>query len=77
MTAKRRKRAAQAEPATELAAARGDAANEPVAGTAPADDTALCALTRVERARLGMDSWEPSLLRELLQAENRLPTDKG
>ncbi len=76
MTAKRRKRAVQTEPA-QRGVARGAAANEPRAGTAPTDDTAVRALTRAERARLGMDSWEPSLLRELLQAQNRLPIDKG
>jgi hypothetical protein len=49
-----------------------------LAPTAPAaaDDTALRSLTDEERASLGMDSWEPSLLRALLQAENRLPPKK-
>ncbi len=41
------------------------------------DDTAARSLTRAERTQLGMDSWEPSLLRELLQAHNKLPTDEG
>jgi len=45
---------------------------EPVA----VDDTALQMLTDEERAALGMDSWEPSLLRAMLQAENRLPPKK-
>lgn len=45
---------------------------EPVA----VDDTALQMLTDEERAALGMDSWEPSLLRAMLQAENRLPSKK-
>lgn len=41
-----------------------------------ADDTALRVLTDQERAALAMDSWEPSLLRAMLQAENRLPPKK-
>lgn len=36
-------------------------------------DTALNYLTPVERERLDIDSWEPSLLRQLLEAANRLP----
>jgi hypothetical protein len=40
---------------------------------APTEDTAYNYLTPVERARLNIDSWEPSLLRALLEAENRLP----
>jgi hypothetical protein len=36
------------------------------------DDTASRSLSKVERRRLGMDDWEPSLLRELLAAQNRL-----
>jgi hypothetical protein len=36
------------------------------------DDTAERSLSKVERRRLGMDSWEPSLLRKLLAAQNRL-----
>lgn len=36
------------------------------------DDTAHRHLSRDERARLGMDSWEPSLLRRLLKAQNKL-----
>jgi hypothetical protein len=40
---------------------------------APApDDTAEWSLSKVERRQLGMDSWEPSLLRQLLAAQNRL-----
>lgn len=46
----------------------------PVEQTAnPAADTALNYLTPAERERLNIDSWEPSLLRQLLEAENRLP----
>lgn len=36
------------------------------------DDTALLSLSKQDRKRLGMDSWEPSLLRKLLAAQNRL-----
>ena len=38
----------------------------------PIDDTAIRSLSKEERARLSMDSWEPSLLRNLLRAENKL-----
>ena len=37
-----------------------------------ADDTALMSLSKIERRQLGMDAWEPSLLRKLLAAQNRL-----
>jgi len=36
------------------------------------EDSALLSLTAEDRERLVMDSWEPSLLRKLLSAENRL-----
>jgi hypothetical protein len=36
------------------------------------EDTALGSLTPEDRERLSMDSWEPSLLRELLTAQNKL-----
>jgi hypothetical protein len=36
------------------------------------DDTASLSLSRRDRKKLGMDSWEPSLLRNLLTAQNRL-----
>lgn len=36
------------------------------------EDTALLSLTAEDRDQLVMDSWEPSLLRELLSAQNRL-----
>lgn len=36
------------------------------------EDTALVSLSKEYRNRLGMDSWEPSLLRQLLAAQNRL-----
>ena len=39
---------------------------------APLDDSALLSLSRKDRKKLGMDSWEPSLLRKLLTAQNRL-----
>jgi len=38
---------------------------------AAVEDTALRTLSKDERARLGIDSWEPSLLRQLLEAHNR------
>lgn len=36
------------------------------------EDTAAHSLSKDDRNRLGMDSWEPSLLRKLLTAQNRL-----
>jgi hypothetical protein len=69
----RRKEQAQAEPT----AAPAEPAVRAAAETTATEDTVARVLTRAERARLGMDSWEPSLLRELLQAHNRLPIDKG
>lgn len=39
------------------------------------DDTLRRRLSREERARLAIDSWEPSLLRYLLYAEGRLNCD--
>lgn len=51
----------------------------PAAGAesaAPLEDTAMSVLSQAERAGLAMDAWEPSLLRELLEAENRLPRRK-
>ena len=44
-----------------------------VAASPPGDDTASRCLTHEERAKLAIDSWEPSLLRHLLRAANRLP----
>ena len=38
----------------------------------PQEDTALLSLTAEDRDQLVMDSWEPSLLRKLLSAQNRL-----
>jgi hypothetical protein len=40
------------------------------------EDTALLSLSPEDRARLGMDAWEPSLLRKLLTAQNRLKPGK-
>jgi hypothetical protein len=37
-----------------------------------AEDTAMLSLSRTDRKKLNMDSWEPSLLRKLLKAQNRL-----
>lgn len=39
------------------------------------DETALRSLTREERRQISMDSWEPSLLRKLLSAQDRLKKD--
>ena len=36
------------------------------------EDTAMFSLSRADRKKLNMDSWEPSLLRKLLTAQNRL-----
>jgi hypothetical protein len=38
----------------------------------PTEDTAMLSLSRADRKKLNMDSWEPSLLRKLLTAQNRL-----
>jgi len=36
------------------------------------EDTASIYLSRADRKKLGMDAWEPSLLRKLLSAQNQL-----
>jgi hypothetical protein len=36
------------------------------------EDTALLSLSRTDRSKLNIDAWEPSLLRKLLTAQNRL-----
>ena len=36
------------------------------------EDTALWSLTPEDREQLVMDAWEPSLLRKLLSAQDRL-----
>jgi hypothetical protein len=41
-------------------------------GDAGFEDTALLSLSKTDRKKLGMDAWEPSLLRKLLTAQNRL-----
>lgn len=64
MQASRKRRAPRTNEAPDTVVDRAAEANA---------DTALNYLTPVERDRLNMDSWEPSLLRELLEAENRLP----
>lgn len=43
------------------------------ADDAPAEDSVLRRLTREERMRLNMDSWEPSLLRRLLKPKHDQP----
>ena len=40
------------------------------------DDTAARCLSPVDRKKLVMDAWEPSLLRKLLKAQNRLKLPK-
>lgn len=36
----------------------------------------MLSLSKVERKKLSMDSWEPSLLRKLLSAQNQLKSRK-
>jgi len=36
------------------------------------EDTAVRSLSKADRKKLSMDAWEPSLLRKLLSAQNRL-----
>jgi hypothetical protein len=36
------------------------------------DDPAWLSLSRQDRKKLNMDSWEPSLLRKMLRAQDRL-----
>jgi hypothetical protein len=38
----------------------------------PHEDTAVHSLSKADRKKLAMDAWEPSLLRKLLTAQNRL-----
>ena len=40
------------------------------------EDTALRSLSKADRKQLSMDAWEPSLLRKLLTAQNRLTKRK-
>lgn len=40
------------------------------------EDTAILSLSKIDRQRLSMDSWEPSLLRKLLTAQNQLKKRK-
>ncbi len=40
---------------------------------APLDDTAMRALNQEDRSKLDIDSWEPSLLRHMLAAQDKLP----
>lgn len=46
-----------------------------VAGESELSDTLQRCLTEEERAQLSMDAWEPSLLRLLLGAHDRLDRD--
>lgn len=43
-----------------------------VSPPAQTEDTALRSLDALERAKLSMDAWEPSLLRKLLKAQHKL-----
>jgi hypothetical protein len=46
---------------------------KPKQQTSPSvEDTAMLSLSRADRKKLNMDSWEPSLLRKLLTAQNLL-----
>lgn len=52
-------------------------ANAHTAGKADADgtpleDTAMRSLSKDEIKRLSIDAWEPSLLRHMLEAQNKL-----
>lgn len=38
----------------------------------PLEDTAIRSLSKDEIKRLSIDAWEPSLLRHLLEAQNKL-----
>ena len=40
------------------------------------EDTAVRSLSKADRARLGMDAWEPSLLRHLLRSLTRSSTER-
>ena len=54
-----------------MASKPNDAKSEPQAPSED-EDTAMLSLSRADRKKLNMDSWEPSLLRKLLTAQNRL-----
>lgn len=40
------------------------------------EDTVLKSLSRAERAKLAMDAWEPSLLRQLLRPRKPSQTER-
>ncbi|HEX6996507.1 MAG TPA: hypothetical protein VF322_00075 [Gammaproteobacteria bacterium] len=61
------------EPGPAMAAKRRRLAQRERAEASQAEDTALRALTREDRAKLDIDAWEPSLLRHMLNAQGRLP----
>ena len=44
----------------------------PATSQSQPEDTALTSLTAEDREKLSMDAWEPSLLRNLLKAQNKL-----
>jgi hypothetical protein len=44
--------------------------------TPEVEDTAVMSLSKIDRKKMNMDSWEPSLLRKLLKAQNRLKHHK-
>ena len=41
------------------------------------DNAVLSSLSPTERAKLDIDAWEPSLLRALLEAQDKLSRDRG
>jgi hypothetical protein len=47
-------------------------ASEPEPEPDRIEDTAMKCLSKADRRKLVMDAWEPSLLRKLLAAQNRL-----
>lgn len=53
-------------------AAKSDDTKSKRKSKAEVEDTAMLSLSRADRKKLNMDSWEPSLLRKLLTAQNRL-----
>jgi len=51
---------------------RREPAKRPGRESRDSEDTALRSLSAEDRSKLSMDAWEPSLLRKLLKAQNRL-----
>lgn len=44
----------------------------PGEGVEPHEDTAMRSLSKDEIKRLSIDAWEPSLLRHMLEAQNKI-----